>query len=264
MAPRFAVGREPRVAVAAVTRPDLSGGLAARREGIRGEEPDVEFWSENMLFAIYDPSNDIGLWLHLGTVPNDWTMWHEMNYAYLPGDEGVLSMWSFHRTVPDRRPAGAGMEFRCLEPFLRWHVSFDGYGLHTSNEAMQAGLSPVGVNRRFVVNLEIESVTPAWDAHTATTAGTGRGACMIRVGPRSITSSCTGPGGQSTSAATTSASTGTAGVTTRRDRAAGRWCAVGRPRDYWDAVRQRPGMGAIAVLDAERGHLPRRRLGGRY
>jgi hypothetical protein len=175
MATRFAVGREPRAAVAAVTGPDLSGGLPAEREGIRREEPDVEFWSENMLFAIYDPSNDIGLWLHLGTVPNDWTMWQEMNYAYLPGDEGVLSMWSYHRTVPDRRPGGAGMEFRCLDPFLRWHVVFDGYGLHTSNEAMQAGLSPVGVNRRFVVNLEIESVTPAWDAHTATTVATGRG-----------------------------------------------------------------------------------------
>jgi hypothetical protein len=159
----------------AVTRPDLSGGLPPEREEICRTLPDVPFWSENLLFAIYDPTSDVGLWLHLGTVPNDWTMWHEMNYALLPGDEGVLSMWSYHRTGPERRPAGAGTEFCCIEPFRRWHVSFDGFGLHTSNESMQAGLARVGPNRRFVVDLEIESVTPAWDAHTASTRSTGRG-----------------------------------------------------------------------------------------
>jgi hypothetical protein len=164
--------------VATVTGRDLSGGLPAAREEIRQSEPELPFWSENLLFAIYDPTSDVGLWLHLGTVPNDWTMWHEMNYAMLPGDEGVLSMWAYHRTAPERRPAGAGMELRCLEPFRRWHVSFDGYGLHTANLTMQAGLAQVGPNRRFVVDLDIESVTPAWDAHTAATVDTGRGSMV--------------------------------------------------------------------------------------
>jgi hypothetical protein len=161
--------------MAGMSRLDLSGGLPAAREEIRRTEPDIPFWSENLLFAIYDPTSDVGLWLHLGTVPNDWTMWHEMNYVFLPGDEGVLSMWSYHRTAPDRRPAGAGLEFRCIEPFRRWRVSFDGFGLYTSNREMQAGLARVGSNRRFVVDLDIESVTPAWDAHTGATAETGRG-----------------------------------------------------------------------------------------
>ena len=161
--------------MAPVTGPDLSGGLPPEREDIRRTEPEMPFWSENLLFALYDPASDVGLWLHLGTVPNDWTLWHEMNYAFLPGDEGVLSMWSYHRTVPERRPGGAGMTFRCIEPFRRWHVSFDGYGLHTSNEAMQEGPARVGPTRRFVVDLEVESATPAWDAHTAAGVETGRG-----------------------------------------------------------------------------------------
>ena len=76
---------------------------------------------------------------------------------------------------PSGDPAGAGMEFRCLEPFRRWHFSFDGYGLHTANAAMQAGLAPVGLNRRFAVDLAVDFVTPAWDAHTATTVAGGRG-----------------------------------------------------------------------------------------
>src|SRR5579863_7744522 len=158
-----------------MTGRDLSSGLPAAREEIRATEPDVPFWSENLLFAIYDPTSDVGLWLHLGTVPNDWSMWQEMNYAFLPGDEGVLSMWSYHRTAPDRRPGGAGLEFRCLEPFRRWHVTFDGYGMHTSSAAMQEGLAKIGTNRRFVIDLAIESITPAWDMHTAAEADTGAG-----------------------------------------------------------------------------------------
>jgi len=155
--------------------PDLSGGLRPEREQIRATEPEEPFWSENMLFALYDPTADIGLWLHLGTVPNDWSMWQEMNYAFLPGEEGVMSMWSYHRTDPERRPGGAGMEFRCVEPFRRWHLTFDGFGMRTSNQEMQAGLARVGDNRRFVVDLDIEFVTPAWDMHTAANADSGHG-----------------------------------------------------------------------------------------
>ena len=86
---------------------DLSGGLPADREQICSEPPDVPFWCENMLFAVHDPTTDVSLWLHLGTVPNDWSLWHDMCYATLPDGDGVLSMWSFHRTAPERRPAGA-------------------------------------------------------------------------------------------------------------------------------------------------------------
>src|SRR5690606_38742164 len=137
---------------------DLSNGLAPEREGIRTSEPDEPFWSENLLFAMYDPTSDVGLWLHLGTVPNDWGLWHEMCYAYLPEEAGVLSMWSHHRTAADRRPGGANSRFICVEPFHRWHVSFDGFGLHTSNEDMTKGLARVGALRRFVVELDVESV----------------------------------------------------------------------------------------------------------
>jgi hypothetical protein len=154
---------------------DLSSGLPAALEEIVTSAPVEPFWSENLLFALYDPVSDVGLWLHLGTVPNDWTMWHEMNYAFLPGDEGVLSMWSYHRTAPERRPAGAGLELRCVEPFRRWTVIFDGYGLHTTNEAMAAGLARVGPTRRFLVDLDVECATPVWDLHAAADHATGHG-----------------------------------------------------------------------------------------
>lgn len=154
---------------------DFSSGLPVEREAIRSTEPDIPFWSENLLFALYDPTADVGLWLHLGTVPNDWSMWQEMHYAYLPGDDGVLSLSSYHRTALDRRPGGAGTEFRCIEPFKRWHISFDGFGLHTSNEDMTKGLARVGSTRRFVVDLDIEFIAPVWDAHSSATSDEGKG-----------------------------------------------------------------------------------------
>jgi hypothetical protein len=158
-----------------MSAPDLSGGLVAERETIRMTEPTVPFWCENMLFAVHDPATNVALWLHVGSVPNDWSMWHDMCYAVLPGGDGVLSMWSYHRTSPERRPGGANTTFRCIEPFRRWHVSFDGYGLHTSLDEMASGRAQEGGKRRFVVDLDIEFVTPAWDMHTAAVDATGRG-----------------------------------------------------------------------------------------
>ncbi len=155
---------------------DLSSGLSPEREQIADAEPDVPFWSENLLFALHDPATDVALWLHLGTVPNDWSMWHDMCYAVLPDRGGVLSMWSYHRTAPERRPAGANTEFRCIEPFRRWQLRFDGYGLHTPLDHMAAGLATDGIKQRFRVELDVEFVTPVWDMHAAATSETGKGA----------------------------------------------------------------------------------------
>ena len=145
----------------------LSPDLPPEAESIVEEPPAEPFWCENLLFALYDPSHDIGFWLHLGTVPNDWTMWEERVLALLPEGDGFLSMWSFHRTVPERRPAASNLEFRCVEPFRRWHLGFDGYAVHTTGEQMVAGTSPPGERRRLAVDLDVECVGGVWDAAAA-------------------------------------------------------------------------------------------------
>ena len=154
---------------------DLSSGLPPERESIVATEPEIPFWSENLLFALYDPTHDVGLWLHLGTVPNDWTMWEDRAYVYLPGDDGVLSMWAHHRTPADRRPAGANLTFRCVEPWRRWTIGFDGFGLHTTNEEMAEGRARQGPLRPFSVDLDVTMAVPVWDAHAAAQADTGGG-----------------------------------------------------------------------------------------
>jgi hypothetical protein len=158
-----------------MTGKDLSSGLAPATEYATAIEPTEAFWSENLLFAGYDPRADIGFWLHLGTVPNEWTMWEDRVILRLPGDQGVLSMWAYHRTAPDRKPAGSNLAFQCVEPFKRWRVTFDGFAQHIPNEDMAAGLAPDGPRKRLMIDLDVTCVTPVWDAQASAKSAAGKG-----------------------------------------------------------------------------------------
>jgi hypothetical protein len=155
---------------------DLSSGLPDERDFIVPECPDISMWSENLLFAVYDPDADVAMWLHLGTVPGKWTMWEDRVLVMLPGHGGALSLRAYHHTAPERRPAGPGLEFRQREPWRRWHVRFDGFGLHTPEDEMLSGIGRDGPTQPFAVDLEVDCVTPAWDARTASRLASGVGA----------------------------------------------------------------------------------------
>lgn len=154
---------------------DLSSGLPDERDFIVPECPAVPMWSENLLFAVYDPDADLAMWLHLGTVPGKWTMWEDRVLVMLPGRDGALSLRAYHHTAPERRPAGPGLEFRQREPWRRWHVSFDGFGLHTPEAEMLAGVARDGLTQPIALDLDVECVTPAWDARTASQLASGAG-----------------------------------------------------------------------------------------
>lgn len=154
---------------------DLSGGLPDERETIVAQKPAEPFWAENLLFALYDPKCDLAFWLHLGSVPNDWDMWEDRVLAALPGDEGVLSMWAYHKTPQAKKPAGSNLAFKCVEPFRRWTVTFDGFATHTSYADMEKGIAPDLTRKRMTIDLDVEMQSPVWDAHTAAHSHGGRG-----------------------------------------------------------------------------------------
>jgi hypothetical protein len=154
---------------------DLSSGLPDERDFILADCPDIPMWSENLLFAVADPATGLSMWLHLGTVAGNWTMWEDRVLVMLPDRDGALSLRGYHHTAPERRPAGPGLEFRQLEPWRRWHVSFDGFGLYTSHAEMLEGVARDGEGRQFTAELDIECLTPAWDARTATLQASGAG-----------------------------------------------------------------------------------------
>lgn len=145
----------------------LSSGLDADSERTLRACPDIPAWTENLLFTPYDPVNDIGMWLHLGTVAGRWEMWEDRVLIALPADQGVLSMWAYHRTVAQRQPAGANLEFSCEQPFAQWRISFEGYCVRSSYDQMRTGLLVDGAKSHVRFDLEVTCVTPVWDAATA-------------------------------------------------------------------------------------------------
>ncbi|ODQ91364.1 DUF7065 domain-containing protein [Mycolicibacterium flavescens] len=145
----------------------LSSGLNPDSERTVRACPDIPAWTENLLFTPYDPVNDVGMWLHLGTVADKWEMWEDRVLIALPEDQGVLSMWAYHRTVAERQPAGANLEFQCEQPFQKWRITFDGYCLRSSYEQMRTGLLVDGPKSHVRMDLEVECATPVWDAATA-------------------------------------------------------------------------------------------------
>ena len=149
------------------TAEQLSSGLHPDSERTLRECPDVPAWTENLLFTPYDPVRDIGMWLHLGTVADMWEMWEDRVLVALPEDQGVLSMWAYHRTVPQRQPGGANLEFRCEEPFRTWRITFDGFCVRSTYEQMRTGYLCDGVKVHVCMDLVVEGVTPVWDAGTA-------------------------------------------------------------------------------------------------
>lgn len=150
---------------------DLSSGMAADSEATLRACLDVPGWTENLLFTPYDPVNDVGMWLHLGTVADRWEMWEDRVLIALPEEQGVLSMWAYHRTVPERQPAGSNLAFRCEEPFVKWRITFDGFCLRSSYDAMRTGLLTDGPKTHVRLDLDVECMTPVWDAATAAGGG---------------------------------------------------------------------------------------------
>lgn len=139
-------------------------------------EPSLQYrYAENFMLSAYDAVADIGLWLHLGTCPDDFGLWEDQVFISLPGNEGLLWMSSYHRTPSERRPAGGSLSFECIEPFRKWRVTFDGVGIYSSNQEMLAGRLRDGVKRILKFQFDVSCVAPVWDTHQTAIAQRGRG-----------------------------------------------------------------------------------------
>jgi hypothetical protein len=154
---------------------DLSSGLTPDREQIVLDRPDITNWSENLFYTLYDPATDLGMWMHLGTVPWDWSMWEDWIMIALPGDGGAFYTRAYERTAPADQPAGANLRFECIEPFKTWKLEFDGRCLYSSYDDMLRRRMPEGTRNPVKFDLTATCITPAWDAHTSALIGSEKG-----------------------------------------------------------------------------------------
>ena len=104
--------------------------------------------SENLLFAVYDPNADLGMWLHLGTVPGKWTMWEDRVLVMLPGREGALSLRAYHHTAPERRRPGRVSSSGSASRGAAGTSPSTASRLHTPEDEMLAGVSRDGPRSR--------------------------------------------------------------------------------------------------------------------
>lgn len=155
---------------------DYSAGLApAREQALRGAIPDLYRFSENFLCAVYDPALDLGLWLHWGTNPDDFSLTEEQVLVALPGDGGMVWSRGYWRPDPAERPSGHTLKYDVVEPFRRLRVRFDAVAVRTPYPEMLAGLARDGMKEFLSFDLEVTTQGPAWDNHVSAQGGTHRG-----------------------------------------------------------------------------------------
>lgn len=160
---------------------DLSSGLEPDREYALGGAAELERFAENFLVVTYDPALDIGLWLHLGTWPDDFGIYEDQVLISLPGDSGQLWMCAYHRPAAADRPAGANLRLRCIEPFKTWRLSFDGLVAHCSDEEMRQGRVRDTARELARIDLELRMEAPVWDAQQSASSRFGAGSMAEQV-----------------------------------------------------------------------------------
>jgi hypothetical protein len=157
---------------------DLRSGLDIRREKCVVDPPDLPMYCENFLVTAYDHRNDVGFWLHLGTVPWAFERWEDQALIFLPGDGGILWMYSTGVPAVADRPAGSCLSFSCVEPFRRWRVTFSGMAVRTPYEEFRTGRVRDGPKEPLSFEMELACRTPVWDQ---------RQSAMRNAGPDSVT-----------------------------------------------------------------------------
>lgn len=127
---------------------------------------ETPHWSETMYFHVWNPADDVGLFVHVGRWPADLELWWAQVIAMLPDGELLVDR-SWGRAPDSRGPATGNLRVECIDPLATWRVSFDGAGEPTTRERMAAG--PVGAGRAeaFSFSVELRAAAPVWDMHGA-------------------------------------------------------------------------------------------------
>jgi hypothetical protein len=157
---------------------DLTGGIdpVSERAMPLADKPDKFRFAENFMVTAYDPASDIGLWIHLGTCPDDFTQWEEQVLVALPGEGGLIWTRAYGRPREEDKPAGPNLKLDPVEPFRTMRVTFDGVGMRSPYAEMLSSRLRDTQQELFAVDITLHAVGPGWDnKKTAESGGEGRG-----------------------------------------------------------------------------------------
>lgn len=138
---------------------------------VRSHAPDYEdvLWSETHFWSVWNPAEGAGLFIHVGTTPEDADLWWAQVYAYLPGGMTVVDR-SWGR-APERGGPTTG-NFRARSASLgHFHLSFDGAGEYVSSAEQATRIVGAGPALPFAFEVDLAPAMPVWDLFKAVPIG---------------------------------------------------------------------------------------------
>jgi hypothetical protein len=118
-------------------------------------------WRENYQWLAMDGSG-VGFVLHLGTHPDDATLWHSLCSISLP--DGRVFVAKTVGPAPDARTAGTALHHsRCIEGFRVWELTGLGGFMPTTFDELGEGPLRDRPTVPATVALRFEACGPVWD-----------------------------------------------------------------------------------------------------
>lgn len=130
-------------------------------EFIHTPDTSEPLWSESFGHWLYSNENNMGLFLHFQRSPSNHDLWREM--VIIKCDDGaalVGKSWGINRDSDN--PSANALSIRCLEPYKRWSVCFNGALRRINIEDLMQGIFKDGVWEPARLTLECAAHTPVW------------------------------------------------------------------------------------------------------
>lgn len=127
---------------------------------------DVPGYSETACLTSWNPSNGVGLFLHVGRCQQDIDLWWAQAIAYLP-DGRTAADRSWGRCADGSAVHTGNLRLEMLGQRGVWHSSFDGAAEIVNAEVMSDRPVGCGVSRPMSWEFVTEPAGPMWDLYAA-------------------------------------------------------------------------------------------------
>ena len=147
---------------------DLTGGIDPSREFVFVERPDNPEMRDSVSFWVVDDRGDIGLpRIGIEAVAANWDA-HDIQVNVAFSDGRVYRLRTNGPSLPPQGPDGratvlgaGGLVFRCIDPFEKWTMSYDGPAVQTSSADLIEG-NKDGPSVDISFHVEATMAVPPW------------------------------------------------------------------------------------------------------
>jgi len=147
---------------------DLTGGIDPSREYVFAERPQNPEMRDSVSFWVVDDCGQIGLpRIGIEAVAANWDA-HDIQVNVAFPDGRVYRLRTNGPSLPTEGPDGRptvlgadGLSFRCVEPFDRWTMSYDGPAQQTSSADLIEGKND-GPSVDISFHVEATMTVPPW------------------------------------------------------------------------------------------------------